>query len=328
MSNKSQRSPRTRTETQQAAAQVRAQQNAIPAVGLQALTEQRQRAATAMEAVGAVQLDKTQQRLTLVGLDMSKTVMQMQQQLTEQFGEFQTVRDATVAYRAELEELYGKDVIQNNLADLIAEHDAKAAALAQKFTDAQAEHSRNIAELNRTYEARRQELERARQQETADYTFRTSEARREEERRYNEQRRELEREYGVRLAALETREKELEALRKQVEGFDALIKSEVDKTVAIATNSLKKDLTNQHALDRKDLESRLALAQADNHNMAKQLAATEARAVELQKQLSTATDRIKEISIAAMESSSNQRALDAVNQFAQREGQQAPARNR
>lgn len=324
----SKRSPRTRTETQQALNDVRREQTMRPALGRADLTEQRRRAAMAVEAVKGIDLEKAMTKLTSAGLDVQKLLGQIQGTFAEQYAEVQTVQQAVEAYRAELEQLYGKDVILSDLNDLLNEHDRRMAELEQDFRDAEANHQRQVTELSRVYNERRQQLERDRNQEETDFRFRREQTRRTEEAEYNERRREQERELNDREFALSAREQELENLKAQVAGFEARLKSETERAVAIATNSLKKELTNTYALERKDLENQLNLEKANSANLQRQVKAVEDRNADLQKEVAASNLRITEISKAAMESTSGQRALGAVQEYAATQGNAGPAGRR
>jgi chromosome segregation ATPase len=321
------RNPRTRSQTQQALNEVRHDIAARPALGQQDLTAQRQRAANAMKSVSELDISKTMQKFASAGLDVQKLLTEISSTFSEQFNEVKIVQEAVEAYRQELETLFGKDVILSDLKDVLAEHDAKMAEFKQKFADAQAEHNRKIAELNQQYSDRATQLERELAQNEADYAFERDQKRREEELAYAEKRRIEEKQIAERQAALTAQENELKSLRDQVAGFDERLKKETAAAVSIAVNTRTKDLTNEFALAKKDLEAQLALANANTTNLAQRLSASESRNTALETQVKEANTRIENISKSALDSASGRDALRALQENAQTQsGSSQPTR--
>jgi chromosome segregation ATPase len=333
----SKRTPRTRQETQTSLHNLRNSTFVEPALGQADLTEARKRAAMAISNVEPVELEKTVQKLTSAGLEVNKLLAKIQATFTEEFGQVQILREALVAYRNELESLYGKDVIQSDLRDLLAEHDLKMETLRQQYADAMATHNRAIEDMRMNFETQKAGLERTRQQQEADYVYRVSQSRRQEEAQYAEQKRirdaeerdrreAVDRDLSFRQSELDAKETEFNELKAKAATFDETVKKEADRQVAIATNSLKKDLVSQFALDKKDLEAQLSLARAENLNLQKAITATEQRNSELQAQVKEANGRIEAISKAALDSASGKSALAAVQSYAETTSNATPAR--
>lgn len=328
MASNSKRTPRTRVETQQSLSEVRQNIAARPALGQQDLTEQRRRAAAAVEGVKEVDLQRTMQKFTQAGLDVQKLLSQVQGTFSEQYTEVQTLRDAVEAYRAEFEDLFGKDVIASDLQDVLAAHDQRISELTQQYRDAQAEHARKVTELVRLETETKANIERRRVQEESDYNFRRDQQRRTEEAQYAETRREEERELAQREADIGIKETEFIKLKDEVAAFPELLKKEVAKAEAIVGNTVKRDLTNAFALEKKDQEAKIQLLNAENQNLRAQVVAVEARNTQLQQQISDANMRIESISKAALDSASGQRALTEMREFVATQGTSAPTNRR
>jgi chromosome segregation ATPase len=321
------RNPRTRPQTQTALTEIRSDISSRPALGQQDLTAARQRASSAMKSVSELDITKATQKLAAAGLDVQKLLNDISATFNNQYNEVKVLQEAVEAYRQELEELYGKDVVSSDLKDVLAEHDAKLAQLKQQYNDAYATHQRQVSELNQKYTDRQNELERELAQNEADYAFERDQQRREEELAYAEKRRSEEKQIAERQAALTAQEAELKSLRDQVTGFDERLKKETAAAVSIAVNTRTKDLTNEFALAKKDLEAQLALANANTTNLAQRLSASESRNNALETQVKEANTRIENISKSALDSASGRDALRALQENAQTQsGSSQPTR--
>lgn len=305
------RAPRSRTETKTAVATVVA-----PAAGLPFLTEQRKLAADAIKAVEQIDLDTVLQNMSKSGLGVHKLLSEVHASITSSYQQAQAVREGLAAYRSELEDLYGKDVLLNNLRDVQAETEEKLAGLEIALTDAKSVHARQVLDLQEQFAQQKRDRVRERNEEEANFIFNRDQSRRREEENYRSQIKAIEQGLTARGEALTEQEEELASLRQQAAGFAERLEIESRKAASIAGSSVKKDLTHEFLLASKDLESKLALAAAENSNLRSQNATLQAQNSTLQGQVAGVTDRLTEISKSALESASGQRALDEVNKYA------------
>lgn len=221
-------------------------------------------------------------------------------------GELNDLAQIQLAIKAKSEELETLYDIQDSadvLSDLIDELDA-------------------LKEQEKAFIADR-DAKRAKDEEEYQYqlkkTHRENKDRLEAE--LEEKRLEVEDALNDREEQLETREAlvqkavdECASIRAEVVELQSKQKAEVDRAVAIATNSLKKDLENEHALDLKDKENTIALQGA-------KIASLEVRVAELVKANSEydakykeATKQVQDIAQKAIEGASKHQTVFQVPQ--------------
>ena len=134
-------------------------------------------------------------------------------------------------------------------------------------------------------------------------------ARKESERVYA-----LEQNWKQREAALMAQENELKTLREAVMTFDTRVKSEADKQVAMATNSLKKDYEHRMALDKLTVQSDLSRAQDKIVALTQTLETKTKEITALQAMLLEAQERSAKTVQSALDSASGRRALEEVRE--------------
>lgn len=290
----------------------------------------KQRAEAVQAKTAAVTPETIVEQISQVGLEIQRTLADVQTQLLREWNELTELREAKAAEKAEVAQLHQIDVALAAIDVLVQEHAEKAAALEKDYAE-------RAAHLDRTHEARLAEEAQAaaddaaaRERDEAEHAYKTKLARRKAEdefaqkqqlveRQLTERREAIEKGWADREATLKLAEKELLDLRATVAGVDARIKSEKDAAVAIATNSLKKDLVATFALERKDLEQHIALGRQSAAAFQGQNEALTKRIAQLEAELDKARDSVKEMAVASFKEAGTSRALAEVTSFGGRE---------
>lgn len=112
--------------------------------------------------------------------------------------------------------------------------------------------------------------------------------------------------------ALKIKETESAELKKQVEGFDARLKTEIAKAEAIKEASLKREYQHQTALLAKDSESAKSMAAMEVKSAEAKAHALAEQVKELQTQLISARADAKEVASQALQSASGRQVADAL----------------
>lgn len=333
------RSTRTRAETseefQEVSKSVRSKE--VPLASEK--TIQDARAAATRDSVKGLTVDSAVNALTKTSLDVQKIFASLTELITAKVTELNQVQEAVALERIELENLHGADVVKSDLLALIAEHDAKAVELSVEIDNAKHEWAAELEAHNKAESDRISELTKTRTRDEQDFKYNQAILRKKDQDEWNQltvQRERdakakqelLEKGWNMREEVLKSQEKNLADLQVQVAAFPETLKKEVDKNVAIATSSLKKDLTNQFALDRKDLETNLSLSKAEvvsakttNATLLDQLART-------QLELAKAQEQVTKIAQSALDSASGARALAEVQSMQTRERDTGGGRNK
>jgi hypothetical protein len=118
--------------------------------------------------------------------------------------------------------------------------------------------------------------------------------------------------WSERENAIKAKETEFTALKQQVDGFDARLKAEVAKEVAVATNALKRTYDHEKALLVKDNEASQKLADMSVKSAEAKVAAMTEQIKELQAQLLAARTDAKEVATQALQSASGRQVADAL----------------
>jgi hypothetical protein len=258
--------------------------------------------------------------LAQLKLSLTESLDAISTQLT---AELTTLKEVQEAIRAEQDNL-------NNLHDIVAEADSLQAlllahkdqkerfeqemvSLRAKWTEEKALHQKSEAELA-------SEVAKRRQRDEDQYSYDTKKrrqaeddqiqaARLTEERTHKEKLDQLSEQVTSREEAVAAQEQELVSLRAQVAQSEERSKKDVATAVAIATNSLKKDLNHDHAVEKLGLENKLSLKEAE-------LVARQTRIDELLKQnreldekAKSATDKVQSIAEKAIDGAARQQTV-------------------
>jgi len=124
---------------------------------------------------------------------------------------------------------------------------------------------------------------------------------------------ELQKTWTQREAELKARETEVVDLKKQVEGFDARMKTEVAKAEAVATNSVKRQYDHQIQLMQKDAESERNMSDSKIQALQIQVGQFLDQIRDLNIQLQSARNDAKEVTAQALQSASGRQVVEALN---------------
>lgn len=145
---------------------------------------------------------------------------------------------------------------------------------------------------------------RKREQEA--YEYETTKKRGQEEDEFLERKTKWERELVTKKEVLEDNQKELEALRKQVEGFDTTLQKTVKEAQTILQKELTDQFTNERKLREQEFKSekellsmRLTNLTSDNTRQAQEIEA-------LKKALDATTGQLKDVAVRVIESAKPQ----------------------
>lgn len=274
---------------------------------------------------GTISQESVVKMVSDLTLGVSKQLAGLQESLLERVRERDELDEAISAKKEELEALHGKDIAASAIDDLIADYAEKKAAFEKETNDRfalwakQDEERRAAAKL----EADKLTNERARERDAYEYAKNVERRNAEDafKQQLDTQKRaqalasaELERKWAEREAELDKRETELAELRAKVAGFDEVLKTAVDKQVAIVASSVKRDLGHTFELEKKDLLTQLTIANSRITAAEEAVGAKEQTIVNLQSSLNAATQRVAEMANKALESASGREAMARVQE--------------
>lgn len=255
------------------------------------------------------------QKVTDATVSVNKTFSEVSSQLQGVLTEYEDANLALQAKKDELETIFSKEQVLKSIDELNVDFEAQKQAI----------------------ETQKQDTERERAQEEADFQFHLAQERKNEQVKYEEeirlkkaaQRDEDENRNKAFLAReeeLKKRENELIDLRAQVAAFPAKLDAEVKKEVAIVGNSVKRDYEHKLSLLQKDFDTSKLVADNTIQGYNARLAANDKVITELTTQLTTAQNKVSEIAKEALQSASNTKSLADVKDFMQNQNNGQPAR--
>ncbi len=267
-----------------------------------------------------------QEQLLQVKQSFDKSLQELQDKI---FAEYQVLSDIQKSVKIEkqnLQDLYDIKANADTLAaSLIAQKENKE-FFEQEMQEKRTALTLEIKEEKEKWDLQKQKnkeeekeytelLKKTRQREEEEYMYALEKSRQEQKdklayemKQLNQdiatKRNDFEKEYAERETRIVNSEKELEDLRQQVEGFPAVLDTELKKAIA----NTEKDLKKQH-----QFEKELREKEVEGHeNLYKQeIASLKAKITELQTQIQYATDKangaeqsVKDIALRAIDSAS------------------------
>jgi chromosome segregation ATPase len=276
-------------------------------------------------------LETTLQSLTTTGLDLTKAISGISEDLQNAAKVVEELTEAGKLLEKDIEELHGKEVAASAIEDLVANFKTEREALEQQlntlkkdieqerrdmlavWTREQTDHQRAMQERNALLAA-----ERAR--ETEQYAYLKTEDRKRNEiawqnqmadlKRTNDLKQaELERNWATKTAELDAKEAEFAALKARVDGIPTEIDSAVKKAEAIVGSTVKRDYTHQIEILTKDFAAKETVLNAKVENLTTQLASERLASAKLAEQLVAAQSKVAEIANSALNAASGRQAL-------------------
>lgn len=275
------------------------------------------------EAVKGLSVDTIVANGAKFGLEVQRTVAGLTEQAVQKAEELRKLEEAIEIETAELEKLYDLDVAAASVKALIEEHQLKKETLEKEIAHTRTIWTEEQLAHTKTVNQRNADVEALRRREQADYDYRTKQERQrsEEEFQYKlqiaerdqaEKAAQAQKQIDSRVAEITKQEAELAAGKARIEGLDAELEKKTASAVAIATNSLKKDLLNGFEMEKKDLQLQIRLEQQKSEALASTNERLSQEIDKLQKQLDASRQEVRDIAKSAVEGASGQLALSKV----------------
>jgi hypothetical protein len=332
---KTSRSTRTKAELEAEIEELEQRLEGAPALSPQAETLAKEHVREVRQAVASKGLLSIEQIVTdgaQFGLKAQQTVEDITKQIAAKAADLKELKDAIAIEEAEIARLYDLDVAAASVQSLLQEHQETKAQLEKEQEAARASWSEEVFRHNKANQERDQALAQTRKREQDEYDYRTKQERQKaddafaqnmllQNRAQADRVAAVEKDLAQRQALIAAEEATIATLKERVANIDTEIASRVKQAEAIVRNQVTRDLTNEFALQKKDLELELRVvseknlsANSANEKLAEQVAI-------LTKQLEAARQQVIEVSNNALASASGQVALNAVRETVKENGQ-------
>lgn len=275
--------------------------------------------------VAGMSIEKTVQGLSTLGLDVSRSLNLVQEQISDTLAELHVLQEAVELKRAELSQLHDADVAATALSQMVDEYEKKRVELETELAEKRNDWNREQAEHARAVAERNTDTAKSRMREESDYKYAIERERKVAQDTYEETLRaktkevlekneKMMKEWAAREEAVSSREAEFADMKKKVESFQDTVNAEVAKAEAILKNSLTRDFTSKFVLQQKEAESDRRVLELRVQTFEENLKNRDALIANLQDQLVSAGAKVQEIASKALDSASGKQALAAVTQ--------------
>lgn len=279
------------------------------------------------QAVEQVSVEGVVQKISSLGVELSKSLSEITQKLVQEVERLTSVREAVDLETKELERLHRIDIAATALDQLIGDYQSQREKLEAEISNQRAAWAEEERERARDQKEHEENLKKQRQREIEEYEYKKSLERKKAQDKYEEEmnllekknkekQEALEKSWQQREAFLKEREEELTRLKKEVEGFPAKLKTEFDRAVAETVKSAEQRFEQQIILLRKDGETEKRLAELQIKALQDLVTRQSAEIEMLHRQVEEAKKQVQDIAVKAIEGASGAKALSHVNQIA------------
>jgi hypothetical protein len=278
-------------------------------------------------SVDGLTVDAVVGEISNLGLQVSKSLAALSDQLTQEVNRLATVREAVTLEQKELERLHKIDVAATALDQLVQDYSRQKEQLEAEIT---AQRTAWAEEQKQTEQERKEQeeiLKKQRQREAEEYEYRKALERKKAQDKYEEETKllarankekqeALEKSWHEREAVLKASEEEVQGLRKEAAEFPSRLRQESERAAAEAAHATEQKFEQQILLLSKDSEGEKRLAELRIKALEESLARQSAQLAALEKQLQEAKLQVQEIAVKAIEGASGARALTHINEIA------------
>ena len=279
------------------------------------------------QGLQGVTVEGAVQRVSLLGLEISKALTDLSGKLVQEVDRLAAVRDAVALEERELARLHKLDVAATALDQLVQEYEREKERLQAEISAQRAAWDEEKKQAERDRKEQEEILRKQRSREMEDYQYKQAQERKKAQDRYEEetelaekQQREkqeaLEKSWQQREAALKEKEDELLRLKKEAADFPGRLEKECERAAVEARRTLEQKLEQQTVLLQKGHEADQRLAELRIKTLEEELGRQTAHVAALEKQLDEAKRQVQEIAVKAIEGASGAKALSHINQIA------------
>jgi colicin import membrane protein len=285
------------------------------------------REAEVAQAVEGVSVEGVVQKISTLGLEVSRALSGISDMLVQEVNRLASVREAVALEQRELGRLHKIDVAATALDQLVQDYTRERERLEAEIAAQRKAWQEEGQRTERERKEQEENLRKQRQRETEEYEYKKALERKKAQDKYEEERQFLEKQnrekqeglektWQQREAALKEREEELIRLRNETAEFPSRLQKEAEQAAALATRAAEMKLEQQILLLRKEAETEKRVSDLQVKALEETATRYLAQIASLQKQLDEAKQQVQDIAVKAIEGASGARALAHINQIA------------
>jgi colicin import membrane protein len=287
------------------------------------------------EAVDGVTVESAVQRISGLGLEISKALSGLSGKLTEEVQLLASVREAVGLERKELDCLHKIDVAATALDQLVQDYARQKQELEAEIAARRAAWDEESARADRERKEQEEALRKQRQREGEDFEYKKAQERKKAQDKYdedvrlqekkNQEKQEtLEKSWQLRETLLKEREEELARLRKESETFPKRLEAEANTAAERARRESDARFQQETLILKKDAEAEKRFGELRVKTLEETVAHQQAQVAALDRQLADAKQQVQDIAVKAIEGASGARALSHINQIAMEQAKNRP----
>ena len=287
------------------------------------------------DAVDGVTVESAVQRISGLGLEISKALSGLSGKLTEEVQLLASVREAVGLERRELERLHRIDVAATALDQLVQDYSRQKQELQTEIAARRAAWEEESVRSDRERKEQEEALRKQRQREGEDFEYKKTQERKKAQDKYDEEVRlqekknqekqeTLEKSWQLREGVLKEREEELARLRKESETFPKRLEAEANAAAERARRESDARLQQETLVMKKDAEAEKRFGELRVKTLEETVAHQQVQIAALEKQLADAKQQVQDIAVKAIEGASGARALSHINQIAMEQAKNRP----
>ena len=287
------------------------------------------------EAVEGVTVESAVQRISSLGLDISKALSGVSGRLTEEVHLLASVREAVGLERKELDRLHKIDVAATALDQLVQDYARQKQELETEIATRRSAWEEEAARVDRERKEQEEALRKQRQREAEDFDYKKTQERKKAQDKYEEEIRlqekknqekqeTIEKSWQLREAVLKEREEELARLRKEAEAFPKRLEAEANGAAERARHESEARLQQEILVMKKDAEAEKRFGELRVKMLEETGVHQQAQIAALEKQLADAKQQVQDIAVKAIGGASGARALSHINEIAMEQAKNRP----
>jgi len=295
----------------------------------------RLREAEVRQAVDGVSVETVVQKVSGLGLEISKALSDLSGKLSEEVQLLASVRDAVALERKELERLHKIDIAATAVDQMVQEYAREKERLEAEVSAQRAQWEEESARVERDRKEQEEALKKQRQREIEDYEYKKALERKKAQDKYEEEQRliekknqerqeALEKSWKQREAVLKEREEELSRFKAEAQGFPDRLQKEAQAAADQARRETGAKFEQQLLVLQKDAEAEKRIGELRVKTLEEVVNRQQTQIVALEKQLSDAKQQVQDIAVKAIEGASGAKALSHINQIAMEQAKNRP----
>lgn len=308
---------------------------AAPALDAKSIAAAHVREADVRQVVEAVTVDGVVQKISGLGLEVSRALAGIAEKLSLEVELLASVREAVALERKDLQQLHKIDVAATSLDQMVQDYAREKQALESEIATQRTTWDDETAQVVRERKEQEEALKRQRQREIDDYEYKKTLDRKKAQDKYEEeirlrdgknqhQQEALEKDWQKREAAIKAQDAEIARLIKEAAEFPARLAKDTEAAAAQARKEAEARLEHQILGLKKDAETEKKIAHLQVKTLEDALARSAAQIAALEKQLADAKQQVQDIAVKAIEGASGARALSHINQIAMEQAKNRP----